>query len=112
MNRSSLPRENRLSSHRKLTCALQLAALLVCALVAVGALIAELRELQQLQDVRRLVHLAAEVAILEVQEEYFSPQSMAESVARFGLKNYRVVEFRPFESSELQSMATGVHPAI
>jgi len=49
-------------------------------------MVAELRELEQLQNVRRLVDLAAEVAILEIQEEHFSPQSMAESVARFGLK--------------------------
>lgn len=71
---------------RARTCALQLLALLVGTLVAVDAMVAELREFQQLQNVRRLVDLAAKVAILEVQEEYFSPRSVAESVARFGLK--------------------------
>lgn len=71
---------------RARTCALQFLALLVGTLVAVDAMVAELREFQQLQNVRRLVDLAAKVAILEVQEEYFSPRSVAESVARFGLK--------------------------
>lgn len=62
-----------------LTCALQPVALLVSALVTVDVAVAELGELEELKNVRRLVHLAAEVAVLEVQEEHFSPQSMPES---------------------------------
>lgn len=62
-----------------LTCAFQPVALLVRALVAVDVAVAELGQLQELQHVRRLVHLAPEVAILQVQEEHFSPQSVAES---------------------------------
>lgn len=56
-------------------------------------MIAELRELEQLQNVRRLVYLAAEIAILEIQEEYLSPQSVAESVTRFGLKQFLFIQF-------------------
>jgi len=53
-------------------------------------MVTELWKLEQLKDVRRLVYLTAKVAVLEVQEEYFSLRSMAESFTRFGLKNYKI----------------------
>lgn len=53
-------------------------------------MVTELRKLEQLKDVRRLVDLAAKVAVLEVQEEYFSPRSRAESFTRFDLNNHGI----------------------
>lgn len=63
----------------ELTCALQFVALLVRALETVDVAVAQLGQLQELQNVRRLVHLAPEVTVFEVQEEHFSSGSAAES---------------------------------
>lgn len=67
------------------TGALELLSLLVGAAIAIHAIVAELRQLEQLQHVRRVVHLASEVSVLQIQEEHVPAQPVAKAVPRFGL---------------------------
>lgn len=54
------------------TCTLQPVALLVRALVTVDVVVAQFGQFEELQHFRRLVHLAPEVTVLQVQEEHLS----------------------------------------
>lgn len=56
----------------RFTCTLQSVALLVRALVTIHVVVAQFGQFEELQHFRRLVHLAPEVTVLQVQEEHLS----------------------------------------